>query len=189
MLLRKNISSFSDRELLEHYRKSGKSDYFGELYNRYIPLIYGLCLKYLGQPEKAQDAVMQLFEELMPKVGRYEIEEFRTWVHSVARNHCLQLLRREQREIPLDFISSFMELQEIVHLLDGEEEDEEKLTALRLCVEKLHEKQRRAIEYFFIKEMSYADIADATGYEPVRVKSYIQNGKRNLSICIKKELK
>ena len=90
LFFRRNISSYSDSELVRLYKETGESDYFGELYNRYIPLIYGLCLKYLQEEVKAQDAVMQLFEDLLPKLSRYEIREFRTWIYSVAKNHCFQ---------------------------------------------------------------------------------------------------
>lgn len=89
-----------DEELLARYNRTGDTKYFGELYNRYIPLLYGVCLKYLGNAEKAEDAVMQLFEELTEKIGRYEITLFRTWLYSVVKNHCFQLLRKEEREIP-----------------------------------------------------------------------------------------
>lgn len=91
LFFRRNISTYLDSELLQLFKETGKSDYFGELYNRYIPLLYGLCLKYLQEEEKAQDAVMQLFEDLLPKLSRYEIREFRTWIYSVAKNHCFQL--------------------------------------------------------------------------------------------------
>ena len=67
MFFKKNISKLTDEELLQQYTDSGKTEYFGELYNRYIPLLYGLCLKYLSDEARAQDAVMQLFEELLSK--------------------------------------------------------------------------------------------------------------------------
>ncbi len=187
MFLRKDISKQEDDELLRHYAKSGKTEYFGELYHRYIPLVYGLCLKYLQDADKAQDAVMQLFEELLPKVSGYDIQNFRTWLYSVARNHCLQILRKEHREIPIDFSVQVMESDEVLHLLE-EEGDEEQLEALKYCIEKLPEPQRVSITHFFMDEMSYADIVEMTGYSLKGVKSFIQNGKRNLSICVKKRI-
>ena len=54
--------------VLTHYIKSVDTEYFGELYNRYIPLTYGLCLKYLQDEDQAQEAVMQMFEDLLPKI-------------------------------------------------------------------------------------------------------------------------
>jgi RNA polymerase sigma-70 factor (ECF subfamily) len=160
--------------------------YFGELYNRYIPLIYGVCLKYFRDEDKAQDTVMQVFENLLPKISQYEIEVFRTWIYTVVKNQCLQTLRKETREIIVDFNSEIMESDEILHLLE-DENDEERLDALKNCLEKLPEQQRTSIQCFFMEEMSYADITDRTHFTLNQVKSYIQNGKRNLKICIEKQ--
>jgi RNA polymerase sigma-70 factor (ECF subfamily) len=66
-------------------------------------LIYGVCLKYFHDEDKAQDTVMQVFENLLPKISQYNIEVFRTWIYSVAKNQCLQVLRKENREISVDF--------------------------------------------------------------------------------------
>lgn len=167
---------------------SENTEYFGELYNRYIPLLYGLCLKYLHDEDRAQEAVMELFEELLPKVSQYEIKVFRPWLYRVAKNHCLQILRKESKEITLDYTINIMESDEFLHLLSEEESTEEQLKALHHCLEKLPEPQRTTIVHFFMEEMSYTDIAVQTGYTLNHVKSYIQNGKRNLKICIKKQI-
>lgn len=189
LLFKRNISTYSDSDLVRLYKETGKSDYFGELYNRYIPLIYGLCLKYLQEEGKAQDAVMQLFEDLLPKLSRYEIREFRTWIYSVAKNHCFQLLRKENLEIATDFDQQFVETYDILYLLDKEEtSDDARTAALKHCMEKLPEPQQRCILSFFMEEMSYADIMEQTGYQLKSVKSYIQNGKRNLKSCIEKRM-
>jgi Ca-activated chloride channel homolog len=139
LFFKRNISKLSDEELLIHYTKSGDTEYFGELYNRYIPLLYGLCLKYLHDEDRAQEAVMQLFEDLLPKLGNYEIKVFKPWLYRVAKNHCLQLLRKENKEIPLDYTVNIMESDEFLHLLSEEESSEEQLKALHHCLEKLPE--------------------------------------------------
>lgn len=182
---KKNISILPDEELLLQYKNSGGSLYFGELYNRYIPMIYGVCLKYFRDEDKARDTVMQVFENLLPKISQYNIAVFRTWIYSVVKNQCLQVLRKENREISVDFSENYMEFDEILHLLE-EEADEERMDALKDCLEKLPEQQRMSIKCFFMEEMSYAEITDTTNYSLNQVKSYIQNGKRNLKICIEK---
>lgn len=189
MFLKRDISKRTDEELLSLYKESGKTEYFGELFNRYIPLLYGVCLKYLRDPDKSEDAVMQLFEDLLKKITNYEIKLFRTWIHTVVRNHCLQQLRKENKEITIDFNDVIMESEEIMHLLSEEVNDEEQLEALNRCLEKLPERQRISIKHFFYEEMSYADIADKTGFSLNNVKSFIQNGKRNLKLCIEKHTK
>lgn len=171
--------------MLELYKQTGRIDYFGELYGRYTPLVYGLCLKYLGNIEDAEDAVMQIFEDLTVKVHRSEIREFRTWLYSVTRNHCLQILRRTKREIPADPSERFMETAAVTHLLVVRDNEGE-LSALEECMKKLPEPQRVSISLFFLEEKSYADVAYLTGYSLKSVKSYIQNGKRNLKICMEK---
>ena len=173
----------SDAQLLERFLDSGEAAWFGALYDRYIPLIYGLCLKYLRNGADAEDAVMQIFEQLMPRMERYTVGEFRTWVHSVTRNHCLQQLRRKKPEMASDFSLAVMESDPMAHLL-SKREDERLLEAMEECIEKLPAPQKVSIRLFFLEEKSYADVADSTGYQVKSVKSYIQNGKRNLKICI-----
>lgn len=178
----------TDEELLCSYKSSGKSDYFGLLYDRYIPLVYGVCLKYLQNADEAEDAVMQLFEQLLTKVLQHEIQMFRTWLYRVAQNHCLQILRNKDRGIQVELRSDFMESDEFLHLLE-EDDNNERTQALQACLKKLPENQRVTIARFFMDEMSYADIADTTGFALKSVKSFIQNGKRNLKICIEQTCK
>ena len=186
---KKNISILTDEELLQKHRESSHAEYFGELFNRYIPLLYGVCLKYLHDEDRAHDAVMQLFEDLLPKISTYEIGVFRTWIYSVVKNHCLQVLRKENKEIPVDFNANIVESEEFMHLLSEENSSEEQLEALRRCLSKLPDGQRISIVHFFMKGMSYADIVEKTGYSLKSVKSNIQNGKRNLKICINRHMK
>ncbi|GAB6011339.1 RNA polymerase sigma factor [Viscerimonas tarda] len=183
-----NKADYTDEELLLRYKETGKTEYFGDLYNRYIPLVYGLCLKYLQDADKAQDAVMEIFENLLTKVSGYEIKVFKTWLYSVVKNHCFHLLKENKREISIDFDSQFMESDDVLTLLD-EGTDDEREAVLGKCLEKLPEPQRIAIAKFFYEEMSYVEVSEWTGYSLKAVKSYIQNGKRNLKICIENNIK
>jgi RNA polymerase sigma-70 factor (ECF subfamily) len=180
------ISDFTDEELLKRYKETGDSKYFGMLYNRYIPLIYGLCLRYLRGEEEAQDAVMQIFEDLLPKIPNYSVSSFKTWIYSVAKNHCLWEIRGRKKEITVDFDVELMESEEVLHLLD-EKENNDKFKILEECMKQLPEPQRVSIEMFFFKNKSYRDIVDDTQYHLKSVKSYIQNGKRNLKLCLEKK--
>ena len=181
-----DTSKLTDEELLLQYHATSNSEHFGALYNRYIPLVYGLCLKYLQNADRAEDATMQLFEDLLKKVKSYEIKVFKTWLYSVAKNHCFQLLRKKNREVPLNSDTLVMESDSIMHLFN-EDDNGTRLSVLSKCIEKLPDPQRMSIQKFFMEELSYAEIVDATGYQLKSVKSYIQNGKRNLKICIEKK--
>jgi len=181
----KNKKEFTDEELLLRYKESGDTAYFGELYNRYIPLVYGLCLKYLQNEDNAQDAVMEVFENLLLKISGYDIKVFRTWLYSVVKNHCYHKLKENKREIVVDFDSNLMESDDVSTLFDESNSDERE-PILNKCIEQLPEPQKISIRKFFFENMSYVDISEETGFNLKSVKSYIQNGKRNLKICIEK---
>lgn len=183
------ITNLGNDQLLLLYRENGNPDYFGELFRRYIPLLYGLCLKYLGKEEDAQDAVMDLFESLSENVRRYDIHNFHTWLYSVAKNHCLQRLRHEKQTVFINIDQSVMENSNFFTLIDKEQQSDDEKSALNFCMKALNEEQHASIHYFYFEEKSYADIASLTGYPLEKVKSYIQNGKRNLKNCIVKFLR
>ena len=179
---------YDDEELLLLFKETNKAEYFQQLYERYIPLIYGLCLKYLQKPEESQDAVIDIYENLSQKIQDYEVKVFKNWLYSVVKNHCFHVLKENKREIIVNFDSQLMESDETSTLFN-ENIDEDKENALNQCLEKLPEPQRLSIEKFFYENKSYAEIVDETGFHLKSVKSYIQNGKRNLKICIEKNLK
>lgn len=181
------ISDLTNENLLQTFIESADVAYFGELYRRYIPLVYGLCLKYLNNQEAAQDAVMDIFATLVEKVPQYEIKNFNTWLYSVAKNHCLHVLRKEKQHSIVNIEDVFVENEAIFTLTDKPQSQEE-TDALAYCLGTLSEEQRVSINYFFYEEKSYADIVDLTGFALSKVKSYIQNGKRNLKSCIIKVL-
>ena len=63
-------------------------------------------------------------------------------------------------------------------------EQEELEARLHGCIETLKEEQQLCVKLFYFKKKRYKQIADETGFEMKKVKSYIQNGKANLSKCM-----
>lgn len=187
MKTNRNIANLSNEELFERYKNGHDATYFHELYRRYIPMLYGLCLKYLNNENDAQDAVMDLFESLNGKISNYTITNFHSWLYTVAKNHCLLKLRKNKQTFFEDINESVMENSDLFTLLDEEKSEEEK-SALEYCMTELGVEQRTSIEYFYYENKSYADIVSLTGYTLEKVKSYIQNGKRNLKNCIQRVL-
>lgn len=183
-LFDEELKMLTDIQLLDRYRRTGGSDSIGALYGRYADLVYGVCLKYLRSVPDAEDTVMELFELLPEKLRRSEIREFRTWLYSVTRNHCLGLLRRAGRMPTAELAREPGEEAEVLRLLTGGEPNEARLNALERCLERLPDPQRRSIRLFFWEKQSYADIAAATSWHVKSVKSYIQNGKWNLRLCL-----
>ena len=181
----KNISpnSLSDKELVENYRRSGDMHVLGELYQRYMELVYGVCLKYFKDPELSKDAVMQIFEELVLKLKKHEVDNFRGWLHQVARNYCLMQLRTPRNLKTVEFKADLVQNDENVHL-NGVLEKEENFERLEFCLTTLVPEQREAIRLFYLEGKCYNEIVEITGQEWNQVRSFIQNGRRNLKICM-----
>jgi RNA polymerase sigma-70 factor (ECF subfamily) len=177
---------FSDEELISKYRENRDPGVLGDLYKRYMYLVYGVCMKYFKNREDSQDAVMQIFEVLVNDIPRFEIHNFKGWLYSVSRNYCLMQLRKASRlkdrhaEITA---AIFMESTTVSHPID-EEVNEDLQDRLKSCMEQLKEEQRRCVELFYYRQQCYREIAVEMNIGEQKVKSFIQNGKRNLKICL-----
>lgn len=183
----KNIPSphQTDAELAAAYKQTENIELLGELYQRYMDLVYGVCLKYLKEPETAKDAVMQIFEELVMKLKKHEVENFRAWLHQVAKNHCLMQLRTPRNLKTVEIPAALMQNEENVHL-NGVFEKEENLEKLEHCLATLSDEQRRMLQFFYMEGKCYNEIVGLTGYNWNQVRSFIQNGRRNLKLCMEK---
>jgi len=184
-----HIKSLADLDLVSLYKDTGDNKIIGELFQRYTHLVLGVSMKYLKDEDKAQDAVMQVFEKMLVDLKRHTItENFKGWLYMVAKNNSLMMLRGEknirekQKELKKDSVT-LMESSYLLHL-DNENDKEVVLTMLEDCIKKLNEQQKMAVELFFIQEKCYNEVAEETGFTMLEVKSYIQNGKRNLKNCM-----
>jgi RNA polymerase sigma-70 factor (ECF subfamily) len=177
-----------DAWLIGEFKATGKLDFLAALYQRYMNLVYGVCLRYFDE-EASKDAVMQIFEELIIKLKQHEVQNFKSWLHVLARNHCLMKLRamknKESRQVSIDD-HPIVENGENGHHENGVSL-EDNLQSMEKCLETLPEEQKRSVDLFYLKEKSYREVSVITGYEMNKVKSYIQNGKRNLKICMEQQ--
>lgn len=186
----KDPSINKEKELLEKFRNSHDLEYLGALYSPYIHLVYGVCLKYFKERERAKDAVMEIFEKLIEEIPRHDIRNFKSWLYVLTKNHCLMELRsaKTKDEKSKKYIEEeriFMESGEKMHPVD--EEGSELNKALRDCIDSLKNEQRECIKLFYYKNKCYEEISEIMSVEVKKVKTYLQNGKRNLKICLEKK--
>lgn len=175
----KKETKLSDQELIEQYRKSGNSWYAGELFRRYTQLITAVSYNYLQDKVETEDAVMEVFEIILRDLQHHEVNNFKTWVYSVTKHHCLKKLRKGSLET--------MDVEQALRNIPADETQksdairlEEQLENLEKAVNELSQEQKQCIELFYLKQKSYKEVSKETGYSVNEVKSYIQNGKRNL---------
>ena len=184
--LKNILSGKTDNELVAEFTSTLDIQFAGELYNRYADLIYGVCLKYLKHPENAQDSAVAVFEELVAKIPKHTIENFKGWLYMLTKNHCLMRIRSGKRAHTVNIDAELMQSEDPTHL-DGVLEKEENLVQLEYCMGELAIEQRQAVALFYIEGKCYNEISALTGIEWNKVRSYIQNGRRNLKLCIEKQ--
>jgi len=176
----------SDEDLLGKFKKTGNLDVLGELYARHMHLVYGVSLKYFNDRDDAKDAVMHIFEKLIDDLPRHEVQNFKSWLYVLTKNHCLMEIRTrksaDRRLEGLKIEQEFMESADEMHPIDRE--DDQMADALKECIERLKSEQKQCIELFYYQKLCYQEIAEKLGMNEKKVKSYLQNGKRNLKICL-----
>jgi len=176
----RNYKNLTDDELIARYKKTGKSSLVGILYERFYHLVYGVCLKYLKDRDASKDLVIAIFEKLLFSLKTEDITSFKSWLYKVTKNECLMYLRSEKRRKNREenYMSDFTELStehDDVFELYG---IDSKL--LSENIKALKAEQQLAITQFYLENKSYAEISEINGIAVTQVKSYIQNGKRNL---------
>ena len=186
MAFLKNISNdkSTDKELLGAFKATGDIGHLSTLYQRYMDLVFGVCLKYFKDTERCKDAVMDIFNELNSKLRVHEVDNFKGWLHVVTRNHCLMQLRSPRNIKTSEFNPVFMYSEEDTHLNNEAFEKEENFKKLEECMQALPGEQQQTVKLFYLESKCYNEIAAITGFEWSKVRSYIQNGKRNLKICM-----
>ena len=172
-----------DAELVQQYRQNGDAVVLGTLYQRYMELVYGVCYKYLKDEELAKDSVLNIYEELTQKLKKHEVQHFKSWLYTLARNHCLMQLRREKGKSTIEIQESFMQSVELMHP-DEVLQKEEQLNRMEKCMQQLAPEQKQCVELFYLQQKCYNEICEETGLEWNKVRSYIQNARRNLKLCM-----
>ena len=181
-----NNSTATDLELVRLYKQDGDIRVLAELYQRYMELLYAVCLKYLKEQEAAKDAVMAIFEELIPKLLKHEVVHFSGWLYMVAKNFCLMQLR-SQKQMHIVQDMEIMQLTENLHL-NGVFDKEENLNQLSKCIDALSPDQKQTVQLFYLQEKCYKEIAVITDTDWNKVRSLIQNARRNLKNCMEKNI-
>lgn len=178
----------SDQQLLENFYSDHDNEWLGILLQRYTLLLLGVCMKYLKDEDEAKDCVQQIFLKVIQELHKYKVEYFKSWLYMVAKNHCLMKLRYKQGKTPAELESQPIaapeetdkkELEQTDHVLDLMEDS----------IQELNAEQQQCVTLFYLQKKSYQQVSEITGFSMLQVKSYIQNGKRNLKILIEKKLK
>lgn len=172
-------TSYTDEQLLDLIGTERDRSVFAQLFKRHVHTVTGLCLYYLKDRQLSNDAVMDIFEGLLKNLHKYDIDNFKGWLLAYTRNHCLKLLTRALKK-EKDFFNKNVDVESVERVNEEDHTDESRYIKLEAALEGLKPHQRECISLFYLKGRSYEDITSITGYSFNEVKSYIQNGKKNL---------
>ncbi|HRE50895.1 MAG TPA: sigma-70 family RNA polymerase sigma factor [Flavitalea sp.] len=179
----------TDQQLLSRFYTDHDNGWLGILLQRYTLLLFGVSMKYLRNEEEAKDAVQQVFLKSITELHKYRVEYFKSWLYMVAKNHCLMKLREKQGKPAHDIDIEAAIAAEDGSGLQAHIEKDQQLELMNDCLEELNQEQKQCIILFYLNKFSYQQIAEKTGYSIMQVKSYIQNGKRNLKILLERKIK
>ena len=179
----------SDQQLLENFYADHNNEWLGILLPRYTYLLLGVCMKYLKNEEEAKDCVQQIFLKVITELKKYRVDYFKSWLYMVAKNHCLMRIRDGHGKAAYELTERHMlaadEITDIQDLL----QNENAITLLAEALKELSPEQQQCVTLFYLQKKSYQEISEETGFNMMQVKSYIQNGKRNLRLMIERKLK
>jgi RNA polymerase sigma factor (sigma-70 family) len=177
-------SHLTDQEILKFFFADHNNEWLGFLLERYTMLLYGVCMKYLKNPEEARDAVQQIFLKAITELHKYEVTYFSSWLYMIAKNHCLMTLRNHRKAVPVDKVA-----EPLFENIDPDPlQSERLLKELEEALKHLNPEQKTCIRMFYLEKKSYQAVASETGFSLLQVKSYIQNGKRNLRLILEGKL-
>ena len=187
-MAKETFAHIEDKELLDKFYSDGNNRWLGILLQRYTMLLLGVCMKYLKDEEEAKDAVQQIFLKAITELPKYKVDYFKSWLYMIAKNLCLMKIRERHGRIPMeltDALSTGIEATDRSELL----EKDKTLLSIEEGLLELNEEQKRCVILFYLQKKSYQQITDITGFNLSQVKSYIQNGKRNLKLIVEKKMK
>ena len=199
LFTQKKIASLSDLQLMQQYRQSGDTKLVGELYRRYHHLAFGACLKVLKNKEESSDLVVVIFEKIIVRLKTEEVYNFNSWLYSLCKNECVSYIRKQHAQRNRQEVweenekksEIFMENEELLRLCEKEIAEEpvedQQEAQVRAALKQLPRAQKICIQLFFYQQKSYQQIADKTDFSLLQVKSYLQNGKRNLKKLLQEE--
>ncbi len=182
-------SYMTDQELLDHFHADHNNEWLGILLQRYTLLLLGVCMKYLKNEEEAKDSVQQVFLKVIQELHKYRVEYFKSWLYMVARNHCLMKLREKHGKITAELNERVASRPEVESDRQALQENEHTMELMEKALKELNPEQQQCVTLFYLHKKSYQEVSAATGYSLLQVKSYIQNGKRNLKILIERKIR
>ncbi|MBV9917558.1 MAG: RNA polymerase sigma factor [Solirubrobacterales bacterium] len=174
----------TDDQLVAEVR-AGSDRAFEELYARYRPAIGGYVMSMTGDHQRAEDIAQDVFMSALRRLRETDHPiAFRPWIYAIAKNACIDELRRSHRrlEVPLESGDDAPTPRRLVaHDVDAAVEHRQRLRDLRGAFHGLSEKHHRIIVMRELEGLSYSQIAERLGMSRPMVQSTLFRARRRLT--------
>jgi RNA polymerase sigma factor (sigma-70 family) len=155
--------------------RAGRSDAFEAIYDRYDRQILSFCRHMLGSREEAEDAVQHTFMAAYTDLRRSDKRiQLRPWLYTIARNHCMSLLRARREHTALDYA------EPSVDGLSATVQRREDLRDLLRDLARLPDDQRAALVLAELGALSHDEIAEVVGCPKEKVKALVFQARSSL---------
>ena len=178
-----------DLKLIEKAIKTGDPSAYNELMHLYRDPIYFMLYEKVGDQELAKDLTIEALGKAFKNLHMYTPEYvFSTWLYTVARNNCIDYLRKNK--ISTISIDKMIEDEEgkknnfDIKSNDPNPESiiikKQRISILRQIVDQLKPKYRELVKLRYFKEMSYEEISDILNIPLGTVKAQLHRSRGEL---------
>lgn len=171
-----------DSEYIQAVR-SGNTDAFKPLVERYQQLVFRTVVGFLHHQEEAEDLTQEIFVKIWQSLDTFSGDStISTWIYRITVNHSLNYLRQKKRNTLFSFAEELF--QQLLNKSDEETIPEDELEArdrqIRAAIDSLSEKQRTAFVLSKYEELSQKEIARIMETSEGSVEQHLQRAKKNL---------
>ena len=169
-----NKKFFKDEDIIKKFKNESDNNLLNELFSRYVHLIYNLCYKYLKNDENSKDAVMEIFEQTINDIAKYEIKNFKSWLYVKAKNYCLyKKNKKENSKLKISSIDQIDNIFVEFPFFFNHNIEEKSLInnhQMESAINKLNAEQKQCIQLFYFENKTYSEISVITGYDIKKLK-------------------
>jgi RNA polymerase sigma-70 factor (ECF subfamily) len=163
----------SDEELIHRFVHRNEPETIHILFERYGHLVLGVCNKHLNDPVQAVDAMQKIFLRLLDDLKRFKIANFKEWLLKDATDYCIQKKGLKEADVkPI--------VQVGLRFTDVQWSEPQ----IKQALEELPEAERTCLDLFYVKKMTYEEIAAAKQLTIKAVKETLQKGRQELLLKI-----
>lgn len=177
IIVNSQLKGCSDEEALDQYLLTQNVNYFNLLYERYSNKVFAKCVSMLKEPELAEDATQDIFIKVLLSVSKFSgRSKFSTWLYSITYNYCIDLIRKDQKQIVYQ-IQDYNRIDTYDDALHDAEILETNVHRLKIVLSELHADDKSILMMKYQDEMTIRDICDVVGKTESAVKMKLLRAK------------